>query len=86
MPKTSSSAKPQREDRMSDPSDVAALAAGVDPEQRYQYVAVAAYFIAQRRGFENGHPDEDWVEAELEIDRLIAEGHLLAASYSRDDA
>lgn len=45
-------------------------------EQRYHYVEVAAYYIAQRRGFDGGCPDEDWAQAELEIDRLLAEGQL----------
>jgi hypothetical protein len=30
-------------------------------------VAMAAYFIAERRGFEPGHELEDWVAAEAEI-------------------
>ena len=30
-------------------------------------VAMAAYFIAERRGFEPGHELEDWVMAEAEI-------------------
>jgi DUF2934 family protein len=30
-------------------------------------VAMAAYFIAEKRGFEPGHELEDWVAAEAEI-------------------
>jgi hypothetical protein len=37
---------------------------------------VAAYYIAERRGFVPGNPLEDWVQAEAEIDRLLAEGLL----------
>lgn len=48
----------------------------VTPEQRYHYVEVAAYYIAERRGFEAGSAEEDWAQAELEIDRLLAEGQL----------
>jgi hypothetical protein len=51
-------------------------AAGVPPEQRRNYVEVAAYHIAERRGFAPGNPLEDWVQAEAEIDRLIAAGLL----------
>ena len=45
------------------------------PGQRYQYVEVAAYYIAERRGFDAGSAAEDWAQAELEIDRLLAERH-----------
>jgi hypothetical protein len=50
--------------------------AGVLPEQRRNYVEVAAYHIAERRGFAPGDPWDDWVQAEAEIDRLIADGLL----------
>jgi hypothetical protein len=50
--------------------------AGVPAEQRRNYVEVAAYHIAERRGFAPGNPLEDWVQAEAEIDRLIADGLL----------
>jgi hypothetical protein len=50
--------------------------AGVPLEQRRNYVEVAAYHIAERRGFAPGNPLEDWVQAEAEIDRLIAAGLL----------
>jgi hypothetical protein len=50
--------------------------AGVPAEQRRNYVEVAAYHIAERRGFAPGNPLEDWVKAEAEIDRLIADGLL----------
>lgn len=45
-------------------------------QQRRCYVEVAAYYIAERRGFTGGSEVEDWVQAEAEIDRLIAEGIL----------
>ena len=43
----------------------------VTPEQRYQMIAEAAYFHAERRGFVGGDPGLDWAEAEAEIDRLL---------------
>lgn len=52
------------------------LSCPVTPEQRHHYVEVAAYYIAERRGFEAGCHDDDWAQAELEIDRLLAEGKL----------
>lgn len=48
----------------------------VPPEQRRHYIEMAAYYIAERRGFAPGNPLEDWVQAEAEIDRLLAEGRL----------
>lgn len=48
----------------------------INPDQRRNYIEVAAYYIAERRGFSVGHEAEDWATAELEIDRLLAEGKL----------
>ena len=48
--------------------------ATVGAEQRRNYVEVAAYHIAERRGFAPGDPLADWIQAEAEIDRLIADG------------
>jgi len=45
-------------------------------EQRAHYVSVAAFYIAERRGFTLGNPQADWLAAEAEIDRLIASGHF----------
>ena len=46
------------------------------PEQRLHYVEVAAYYIAERRGFDGGDPAEDWAAAEAEIDRLLADSRF----------
>ena len=48
----------------------------ITPEQRYHYVEVAAYYIAEKRGFDAGSTEEDWAQAELEIDRLLAERQI----------
>lgn len=45
---------------------------GIDPDQRMQMVARAAYFRAQQRGFAPGHELEDWLDAEAEIDDAMA--------------
>ncbi|HZV54645.1 MAG TPA: DUF2934 domain-containing protein [Rhodocyclaceae bacterium] len=49
---------------------------GIGVDQRRHYVEVAAYFIAERRGFMGGLEHEDWLAAETEIDRLLREGKL----------
>lgn len=49
-----------------------------DINARDQMVAEAAYYRAQRRGFEPGHELEDWLASEADIDaylyRLYGEG------------
>jgi hypothetical protein len=45
-------------------------------DQRRYYVEVAAFYIAERRGFHGGSEMDDWVQAEEEIDRLVREGIL----------
>ena len=50
--------------------------AKLTPEQRRYYVEVAAYYIAERLGFQGGSQLEDWANAEAEIDRLLREGIL----------
>ena len=36
--------------------------------QRRDAIAVAAYYLAERRGFEPGHELEDWCAAEAQVD------------------
>ena len=43
----------------------------VSGEELQRLVAEAAYYRAQRRGFEPGYELQDWVEAEAEVKRLI---------------
>ena len=41
-------------------------------KERNQMIAVAAYYISQRRSMEPGHELEDWLEAEEQIDADLA--------------
>ena len=43
----------------------------VTPEQRYRMVAEAAYHHAEKRGFVGGDPLNDWLLAEMEVDKLL---------------
>lgn len=54
----------------------AAKGAAVSLDQRNHYVQVAAFYIAERRGFAEGDPVADWAAAEEEVDRLIASGQF----------
>lgn len=39
----------------------------VSPEEYYRMIAESAYYIAERRGFHGGDPEQDWLQAEMEI-------------------
>ena len=43
--------------------------ASTDAERRHHRISEAAYYRAQQRGFAPGADQEDWFEAETEIDR-----------------
>jgi len=42
----------------------------VSPEQRWKMISEAAYYLAEKRGF-TGHPADDWIEAEKQIDAQL---------------
>ena len=53
----------------------------IGPEERARLIADAAYFKAQKRGFEGGDPVEDWLAAEREIDaKFSVEEHSRRAT------
>jgi hypothetical protein len=57
----------------------------VDPEFRHEMVAMAAYYIAEQRGFAPGHEVADWLAAEAAVDRTL--GRIPAPSAKgRPDA
>ena len=43
-----------------------------DPATREALIQLAAYSFYERRGFIDGHELEDWLQAEMEIDRRAA--------------
>ena len=44
----------------------------VSADARHNLIAIAAYLRAERRGFQGGSPEQDWLEAEAEVDRALA--------------
>lgn len=40
------------------------------PQERYNMVQVAAYYIAERNGF-NGNPLEFWTAAEVQVSKML---------------
>jgi hypothetical protein len=43
------------------------------PEEQHEMIAQAAYYRAEKRGFGDGDPLADWLEAETEIDKQLTE-------------
>jgi hypothetical protein len=48
----------------------------IDQDLRRGLIAQAAYYRAERRGFEAGHDAEDWLAAESEVDTALMLGAL----------
>jgi hypothetical protein len=51
--------------------------ANVTPHQRYEMVREAAYYKAEKRNFAAGNDARDWVDAEREIDELLAKARQI---------
>ncbi|RLW54596.1 MAG: hypothetical protein B6D76_06760 [gamma proteobacterium symbiont of Stewartia floridana] len=45
----------------------------IDPSLRYQMIETAAYYIAEKHGFDPRKSVEDWAQAEQEIDTMLDE-------------
>jgi hypothetical protein len=43
----------------------------INPLQRQKMIEVAAYYRAEKRGFDGGDPQDDWYHAEAEVDKLL---------------
>jgi hypothetical protein len=43
----------------------------VSAEERREMIAVAAYFLAEQRGFAPDGAADDWLQAERQIDRML---------------
>ena len=44
----------------------------IDQRDRYEMIAKMAYFRAERRGFEPGWEQEDWLESEKLVDEMLS--------------
>ncbi len=49
---------------------------GITAEARLRHIEVAAYYIAEHRGFSGGDAADDWLAAEQQIDHLLLAGKL----------
>lgn len=45
-------------------------------QQRQEMIAIAAYYLAERRGFAPGGAEADWLRAEQVIDAMIADRRI----------
>ncbi len=52
-------------------TDAPAAPRAVDPLERRRLIEEAAYFRAERRGFTAGAEEQDWLEAEAEVDARL---------------
>lgn len=43
----------------------------LDADLRHRMVSEAAYYLAERRGFEEGYEVEDWLQAEADVDHML---------------
>lgn len=43
----------------------------ITPEERWHMISVAAYYMAEERGFVGGDPARDWLVAESQVDSLL---------------
>ncbi len=55
-------------------SKASAAVRSLTEEQRRAMIAEAAYYMAERRGFESGHELEDWLLAESRFEAAIRGG------------
>lgn len=75
MPRQSSatsekdSAKPARKSSKNPPAK--AWQSGNGEEDRQDMISTAAYYRAERRGFNGGDEVRDWLDAEAEIDAML---------------
>ena len=46
----------------------------MEPEW-HRMISEAAYFLAEKRGFESGLALSDWLEAERQVKKALAGGH-----------
>ncbi|HET7832424.1 MAG TPA: DUF2934 domain-containing protein [Gallionella sp.] len=52
-------------------SPASATKTSLDETDRHQMIKVAAYYLAEQRGFSGGDPVSDWLAAEARIDAML---------------
>jgi len=57
----------------------------ITAEERRRMITEAAYYLAEQRGFSGGSPEQDWIQAEREIDRVLQGTPLPPTDVSRGE-
>lgn len=52
---------------------IPAATAVVTSEERHRLITEAAYYIAEKRGFQGGDPEQDWLNAAAQVDKMFME-------------
>lgn len=60
------------------------LAGTLFHRSRRELIAEAAYYRAERRGFQGGSPEQDWIDAEAEIEALLRRQRPLDPAAPRE--
>jgi len=56
------------------PAETGTRAPLISGAERRRMIAERAYYLSQERGFRGSSPDQDWLDAEAEIDAMILGG------------
>lgn len=56
----------------------------ISETMRLQYVQEAAYYLAERRGFQEGYAWQDWITAEKQVDEMLKENKMVVLSGVTD--
>lgn len=56
---------------------------GISDDARNAFIAEAAYFIAEHRGFTGGDPAMDWILAEKQVEQMLTVGKQQHLNKSR---
>ncbi|WP_295882340.1 DUF2934 domain-containing protein [uncultured Thiohalocapsa sp.] len=55
------------------------------PAERAEMIAVAAYYLAERRRFAPGGAEADWLRAEAQIDRMLTQARAAGVGRAAFD-
>lgn len=58
------------------------VSTGITPDQRSRMIAEAAYYRAEKRGFDPEGQVQDWLEAESEVDALLSKSAQKSSEVS----
>ena len=57
---------------------------GIDERSKHELIAKLAYQRAERRGFKGGDPNQDWIEAEVEVECRLRQNKAMRMVHGYD--